>query len=456
MQEFDFLLMYEHKVRELDNLCLLKYELDRRGYRTKILYINNYELVKARTIVYKTKVLVTGYCYTSKSIKDHASYRIRFDKVINLQWEQVTTNEQEKDSGSFRNLSGLAKEIVHISWGEKNQKRLIEKAGVAPRNVKVTGNITMDLLRPEFRGFYFPREEICRRYDLSEEKKLCLFIAGFKYVEVSAEAKRATIARFGEGRRHYLEVAEKEQLTILQWFRQFLEENKDCVIVYRPHPGDPSPRAEKLAQEYENFRVISELSVKQWIAVSDLVYAWNSTAILEAFFAGKNPIYLCPYPIPEDQDHPLLMEMNKVEDYETFRKTVSGEVLDIGLTKEMVNPFYLVDEKRASYLKIVDAFEEVYRDDIYTLDNRQRRAYRRLYSFKDRMVIIFMRMTFLYRIYRWALVHIPLPFIKKRRMWLESYQDKEFRKWKEMNVIEAETDGEVDAVIHRIQGLVEG
>ncbi len=456
MQEYDFLLMYEHKVRELDNLCLLKYELDKRGYRTKILYANNFDLIEARTVMYRTKVLVIGYCYTSSSIRDYASYRIKFDKVINLQWEQVTTNEQEKDSGSFRNLSGLAKEIVHISWGEKNQKRLIEKAGVAPRNVKVTGNITMDLLRPEFRGFYFPREEICRRYDLPEEKKLCLFIAGFKYVEVSAEAKRATIARFGEGRRHYLEVAEKEQLTILQWFRQFLEENKDCVIVYRPHPGDPSPRAEKLAQEYENFRVISELSVKQWIAVSDLVYAWNSTAILEAFFAGKNPIYLCPYPIPEDQDHPLLMEMNKVEDYETFRKTVSGEVLDIGLTKEMVNPFYLVDEKRASYLKIADAFEEVYRDDIYTLDSRQRRAYRGLYSFKDRMVIIFMRMTFLYRIYRWVLVHIPLPFIKKRRMWLESYQDKEFRKWKEMNVIEADTDGEVDAVIHRIQGLVEG
>ena len=52
MQEYDFLLMYDHKVRELDNLCLLKYELDKRGYRTKILYINDYELVKARTTVY--------------------------------------------------------------------------------------------------------------------------------------------------------------------------------------------------------------------------------------------------------------------------------------------------------------------------------------------------------------------------------------------------------------------
>lgn len=456
MQEYDFLLMYEHKVRELDNLCLLKYELDKRGYRTKILYENDYELVQSRTAVYRTKVLVIGYCYTSSSIKDYASYRIQFDKVVNLQWEQVTTNEQEKNSGSFRNLSGLAKEIVHISWGEKNRKRLTVKAGVAPENVKVTGNITMDLLRPQFRGFYLSRREICDRYALPADKKLCLFIAGFKYVEAPPEVKRETIARFGEGRRRYLEVAEREQLTILQWFRQILEEQTDYVIVYRPHPGDASPRAEALAREYNNFKVISELSVKQWIAVSDLVYAWNSTAILEAFFADKNPMYLCPYPIPEDQDHPLLMEMNKIEDYGTFRSTILGECVDIGLTKEMVNPFYLVDEERASYLKIADAFEEVYRDDRYAFTRRQRREYAHLYSFKDRMVIAFMRMTFLYGIYSWMLKHIPLPIFQKRRRWLEGYQDKEYRKWKKMNAIEAQTNGEAEQTIRKISRLLEG
>ena len=456
MQEYDFLLMYEHKVRELDNLCLLKYELDKRGYRTKILYENDYNLVKERTVVYKTKVLVIGYCYTSSSIKDYASYRIQFDKVINLQWEQVTTNEQEKNSGSFRNLSGLAKEIVHIAWGENNRRRLVTKAGVAPEKVKVTGNITMDLLRPEFRGFYISREELCERYDLPADKKICLFIAGFKYVEASKEEKAATIARFGEGRRHYLEVAEKEQLTILQWFQQLLEEQSGYVIIYRPHPGDASPRAEALAKKYENFKVISELSVKQWIAISDLVYSWNSTAILEAFFAGKNPMYLCPYPIPEDQDHPLLMEMNKITDYETFCKTISGEQVDIGLTKEMVNPFYLVDEERASYLKIVDAFEEVYRDAGYALDKRQRRAYWRLYSVKERGVILFMRMTFLYKIYSWMLEKVPLPFLQRRRQWLQKYQAQEYARWQRMNAIEAEGSKEIEAIGAKIKALLEG
>lgn len=455
MQEYDFLLMYEHKVRELDNLCLLKYELDKRGYRTKILYENDFELVKSNTVVYKTRVLVVGYCYTGSSIKDYASYRIRFDKVINLQWEQVITNEQEKDKNSFRNLSGLAKEIVHISWGERNRKRLIEKAGVAPDHIKVTGNITMDLLRPEFKGFYLSREEICERYELPSDKKICLFIAGFKYVEASEEARRATIARFGEGRRRYLEVAEREQLTILEWFSQFLEEHKDCVIVYRPHPGDGSPRAEKMAQTHENFRVISELSVKQWIVISDLVYAWNSTAILEAFFAGKNPMHLCPYPIPDDQSHPLLMKMNKITDYDTFSKSVTGRQVDLGLTKEIVNPFYLVDDEKAAYVKVADAFEEVYRNDAYTFSRKQRRAYRHLYSLRERMVIAFMGSGFLYQIYGWLLHHVPFGFVQRRRQWLQEYQDKEYGRWEKMNAIEAGGSVEAEKIIRKIGMLLQ-
>lgn len=35
MVEIDFLFIYEHKVGELENLCLMKCELDHRGYKTK-------------------------------------------------------------------------------------------------------------------------------------------------------------------------------------------------------------------------------------------------------------------------------------------------------------------------------------------------------------------------------------------------------------------------------------
>lgn len=456
MEKYDFILMYEHKVREFDNLCLLKYELDRRGYRTKILYRNDWELLKCQSVVYVTGVLVIGYCYTSSSIKDYASYRIRFNKVVNLQWEQVTTNEQENNNGSFRNLSGLAKEIVHISWGEKNRKRLIEKAGVSPENVKVTGNITMDSLRPEFKGFYLSRDEICHRYGLLGDKKICLFISGFKYIEASEQEKAETIARFGEGRRRYLEVAEQEQLTILQWFERFLEERDDYIIIYRPHPGDASPRAERLADRYENFVVISELSVKQWIMICDLVCIWNSTAVFEAFFAGRNPFFLCPYPIPEDQDHPLFTEMNKIVDYNAFYRAMIGDKVELGLTKEMINPYYLVDEETPGYVKVSNELEAVYRSPQYDWTKEQKRRYWNLYSLKERAAIMFMKHNFLYGIYVWMLDNLPVRVLKRRKEWLLNRMHKEEQKWKRMNAIELEGAHEVEDTIAKIKGTLEG
>ena len=52
MIQLDFLFIYEHKVRELENLCLMKYELDRRGYRTKIVYIDDAKNALADNPIY--------------------------------------------------------------------------------------------------------------------------------------------------------------------------------------------------------------------------------------------------------------------------------------------------------------------------------------------------------------------------------------------------------------------
>ena len=58
MKELDFLFLYEHKVRELENLCLIKYELDRRGYRTDIIYIEDAKNALAVKPFIHTKVLL--------------------------------------------------------------------------------------------------------------------------------------------------------------------------------------------------------------------------------------------------------------------------------------------------------------------------------------------------------------------------------------------------------------
>ena len=71
VEKLDFLFVYEHKVRELENLCLLKYELDKRGYKTKIIHIEDAEALKAMRPIYHAKVVVTMACYRNSSIEWH-------------------------------------------------------------------------------------------------------------------------------------------------------------------------------------------------------------------------------------------------------------------------------------------------------------------------------------------------------------------------------------------------
>ena len=115
IEELDFLFIYEHKVRELENLCLLKYELDRRGYKVKIVHIEDAEALKAMRPIYHAKVVVTMACYQNSSIEWHTKNFVKFDKLIDMQWENIVFPMDEKDTKAYKNYSGVAKDVVRIS-----------------------------------------------------------------------------------------------------------------------------------------------------------------------------------------------------------------------------------------------------------------------------------------------------------------------------------------------------
>ena len=124
MEELDFLFIYEHKVRELENLCLMKYELDRRGYKSKIMHIEDAEALKAMQPIYHAKVVVMMACYENSTIEWHTKNFVKFDKIIDLQWENIVFPMDEKNSHAYKNYSGVAKDVVRVSWGEMNRKRI--------------------------------------------------------------------------------------------------------------------------------------------------------------------------------------------------------------------------------------------------------------------------------------------------------------------------------------------
>ncbi len=115
IEELDFLFIYEHKVRELENLCLLKYELDRRGYKVKIVHIEDAEALKAMRPIYHAKVVVTMACYQNSSIEWHTKNFVKFDKLIDMQWENIVFPMDEKDTKAYKNY--YTAEVNHDLYG---------------------------------------------------------------------------------------------------------------------------------------------------------------------------------------------------------------------------------------------------------------------------------------------------------------------------------------------------
>ena len=172
MIKLDFLFIYEHKVRELENLCLMKCELDNRGYRTKIVYIDDAINAIADRPIYHAKVICTMACYDNYTLFWHTKEFVTFDKVIDLQWENIVYPKDEQREGAYKNYLGIGKEVVHVSWGSQNVERLLEAAHLDEKKVKLTGHVGMDFLRAPLSRYYLSKEELFTKYDLPIDKQM--------------------------------------------------------------------------------------------------------------------------------------------------------------------------------------------------------------------------------------------------------------------------------------------
>ena len=108
-QKVDFLIRYEHKIRELESVMLLKLELERRGYTVGL--VCNYE----HRHDYEPKVLIVpaGY-YTEHFMYEMCKYSIR--KIANLQLEQLFQSRNEENLDSPFNIYAMVVKFF-ISYG---------------------------------------------------------------------------------------------------------------------------------------------------------------------------------------------------------------------------------------------------------------------------------------------------------------------------------------------------
>ncbi len=450
MIELDFLFLYEHKVRELENLCLMKYELDRRGYRTKIIFINNAENALSPKPIYHTKVLCVMACYHNKTLRWHVKDYITFDKIIDLQWENIVYPKDEEREGAYKNYIEVGRNVVHVSWGKQNQKRLLDTAHLDPKKVKVVGHVGMDFLRFPLNRYYLSREEILGKYQIPQDKKVVLFASPYYGDDLSKDYIDDMCSRFGDNWVDYYDFMCKSQEIVLKWFDKICQTNQDIFFVFRPHPGHPSKMAQTLEERYDNFRIIGGESVKQWIIACDKVYTGNSSVVVEAFFARKDCQLLFPLPVTDGFELKLISDSRHLTTFEEFEASLKDVHSTFPTPRESIEEIYLVDWETPSYIRFADMAEEVLQDDYYRLTKEQLCNYKE-YSIGTKIIRALCRIGFLYNGYLKLIANESLQwkFLQNQRKLRQRAYDAE-----KNDAHEITSEEEIQMIINKICGAL--
>lgn len=399
MKELDFLFLYEHKVRELENLCLIKYELDKRGYRTEIRYIEDAENALAVKPFIHTKVLLVMACYNNQTLDWQTKNFVKFDKVIDMQWENIVYPKDENRKDAYKNYTEIGKDVVRVSWGKQNQKRMLDVVKMPPEKLKLTGHVGMDFLRQPLSRYYLSRQELFEKYDLPMDKKVVLFASPYYGDSLDEAYIRDMCMRFGDDWADYYTFMCESQRKVLTWMEEILRTDDEICFIYRPHPGHPTKCAQELAEKYSNFKIISGESVKQWIVTCDKVYTGNSSVVVEAFFAKKMCQLLFPLPVTEGFELKLISDSDKITDFEGFQASLYATDEKFPTPEESIEEIYLIDWEEPSYIKFANMAEEVLRNDSYKLSREQLKGYKPIYTGVTGLIKSLSRCDLLYKPY---------------------------------------------------------
>lgn len=365
MKKIDFLIRYEHKVRELESAILIKLELEKRGYSVALegtYEYNNGNLYKPRVIV-----LPSVYC-------DGNLHRVIlkygcFKKAANMLYEQLIGIEDEESALCKHNLYGKAREILSFGWGKQTFDRLV-KNGASREKVKIVGQINTDLLRYPFNRILKTKQDLAAKYALDVSKKWYLFISSFAYCELDELQKKLCMLDGGEENFNYMsDLSNNSRREILRWFEQVLQKYQNVVIIYRPHPDEArkSLILKQLEAKFPNFKVIGAEAIKHWINASDKIYNWYSTGLVDAIVLKKPYRLLRPVTIRRENDYRIYIDAANISQYESFEE----DFLDLSylsiLNTNVFSYYYHFPDNNYVYHTICNNLEELINTNKYDI-----------------------------------------------------------------------------------------
>lgn len=364
MKKVDFVFRYEHKVREIESLMLLRLELERRGYTVD--FVGNYEY--DRKDFSQPRVFIAPAVYTDNQLKGDILRYGMLKKIANLQWEQLIGIKEEEDPHGFHNIVGLGQRIVTFCWGQRSHDRFVN-TGVVKNMVPVVGQINTDLLRFPLKRLLMTKQQLGQKYQIDIQKKWYLFVSSFAYCEMDQFQAQLAKEELGEeGFNEFTRVSYESRDAILDWFEKKLVEIPDTIIIYRPHPDETErcQRLKDIAAKYSNFRVIPSEAMKHWVNACDKIYNWFSTGVVDVIVMGKPLRMLRPVHIPEYLDYRMMIDAHSITNQNDFDDDFEDMTMKEVIDRHMFESYYHLSSKPV-FKSICDILETMLKTNKYDI-----------------------------------------------------------------------------------------
>lgn len=380
----DFLIMYEIKTRELESIVLLGDELKKRGYSVEYLsfeHVNLKKYLQNKKYIDKyynnVNVVITPSLYHDKEVYNLVYYVCgKCKNIVNLRWEQSYTFKEEEDLDNYYYPHGDAKLGYHVCWGRETHTNFL-KSGVAEEKLILSGPIHMDFLRPEFKEYYYNKTKLFSKYNIPLDKKTVLYISSFaistmtdRQIQLEEEVTGQSLYNNKVSRDR-----ESQRLTF-EWIEELLKKN-NCYFIYRPHPVENSvDKLKYLEDKYENFKVIFDYSVKQWIINCDIITTWMSTSIAEAFFANKSCSIVRPLPFAREDEVTIYKDAKIITSKSEFLENIFKDEYT-SVSKKVITSYYNVTDV-PSYIRLSNKLEEIYSSEyLFNWDEQKINSFNR-------------------------------------------------------------------------------
>lgn len=353
MKEVDVLILFEHKSREFESACLLKYELEKCGLSVTIeSTFPNREMLP---IIYKVKYLFTPWYYTG------TKYIANFLKnspdaiIINMHHEQYTI-----ENSDILIPRGDARFVYHLAWGTAFKEQLLSVKCTEDLIINC-GNIRLDIFKGKLQNLFPSKNELSIEFGMDGSKKWCLFIADSSHLLESYQLEDDSLGKYKD-----VFIASKNSREVyLKYIDNLLKINKDIIFIYRPHPCmankdlNSEDLVEMMKKYPDNFFAIYKYPLNCWLINSDICFSFISSSLIESYFAKTEYYLFRSEEISKEVDYTFFHDFRYlVNDYNSFIKSLNSNTYNFKYIADKLGYWYNMSEEY-TFRKIVNSILKI-------------------------------------------------------------------------------------------------